>query len=143
MQERRRSAWQGRPAIVAAIPDWAGYTAGPTPAVVSLDILEMQAGGCQPLGVNANTLHALFTVYHPYLGSCSLNFVGPAPLPPVTVPVIPPDGDVFSGLAGLAIDISMLVPCAYVVFLNANLNLTNGDTGLYGTFQDFIAFCRR
>ena len=124
-------------------PDWAGYTAGPTPAVVSLDILEMQAGGCQPLGVNANTLHALFTVYHPYLGSCSLNFVGPAPLPPVTVPVIPPDGDVFSGLAGLAIDISMLVPCAYVVFLNANLNLTNGDTGLYGTFQDFIAFCRR
>jgi hypothetical protein len=124
-------------------PDWAGYVAGPTPPVVSLDILEMQAGGCQPLGVNANTLHALFTVYHPYLGSCSLNFVGPAPLPPVTIPVIPPDGDVFSGAAGLAIDISMLVPCAYVVFLNANLNLTNGDVTLYGTFQDFIAFCRR
>jgi hypothetical protein len=124
-------------------PDWAGYTAGPIPPVVSLDILEMQAGGCQPLGVNANTLHALFTVYHPYLGSCNLTFVGPAPLPPVTVPAIPADGDVFSGAAGLAIDISMLVPCAYVVFLNANLNLTNGDVALYGTFQDFIAFCRR
>jgi hypothetical protein len=123
-------------------PDWAGYTVVPPyPPVVSLDILELQAGGCLPL--NANTLHALFTVYHPYLGSTSLVFVGPAPLPPVTVPAIPADGDVFSGAAGLAIDISMLVPCAYVVFLNANLNLTNGDAALYGTFQDFIAFCRR
>jgi hypothetical protein len=139
-------------------PDWAGTTVGPVPIyppVVSLDILEMQAGGCQPLGVNVNTLHALFTVYHPYLASCSIDFVGPAPLPPTIalppppppppiVPVtIPADGDVYSGLGGLAIDISMLVPCAYVVQLNANLNLTNGDSVLYGTFQDFIAFCRR
>jgi hypothetical protein len=37
----------------------------------------------------------------------------------------------------------MLVPCAYVVFLNVNLNLTNGDVVLYGTFQDFVAFCRK
>jgi len=123
-------------------PDWAGST--PTlPPVVSLDILEMQAGGCTPLGVNANTLHALFTTYHPYLGSCSLDFVGPAPLPPTTTFTIPADGDVTSGTAGLAIDISMLVPCAYVVQLNANLNLTNGDAVLYGTFTDFIAFCRQ
>jgi hypothetical protein len=128
-------------------PDWAGSTVpAPPPAyppVVSLDILEMQAGGCQPLGVNANTIHLLFTVYHPYLGSCSVQFVGPAPLPAVPVLTIPADGDVVSGAAGATVDISMLVPCAYVVFLNANLNLTNGDSVLYGTFQDFIAFCRR
>ena len=123
-------------------PDWAGSTVT-LPPVVSLDLLELQGGGCLPLGGGDNTVHALFTVYHPYLGSTSLDFVGPAPLPPVTIPVIPPDGDVVSGAAGLAIDISMLVPCAYVVFLNANLNLTNGDSVLYGTFQDFIAFCKR
>jgi hypothetical protein len=56
---------------------------------------------------------------------------------------IPADGDVISGAAGLAVDISMLIPCAYVVFLNVNLNLTNGDVVLYGTFQDFVAFCRK
>ena len=122
-------------------PDWAGSTVT-LPPVVSLDIVEMQAGGCQPLGVNADTLHILYTTYHPYLGSYSVQFVGPAPLPAVTVPAIPADGDAYSGAAGLAVDISMLVPCAYVVFLNANLNLTNGDVVLYGTFQDFIAFCR-
>ena len=70
-------------------------------------------------------------------------FVGPAPLPTVTVPAIPVDGDAVSGAAGLSVDISMLVPCAYVVFLNVNLNLTNGDVVLYGTFQDFVAFCRK
>jgi hypothetical protein len=125
-------------------PDWAGSTVTPPyPPVVSLDIVEMQGGGCQPLGVNSNTLHVLFTAYHPYLGSCSVQFVGPAPLPALIVPAIPADGDVVSGTAGLAVDISMLVPCAYVVFLNVTLNLTNGDVVLYGTFQDFIAFCRK
>ncbi|HEY3626454.1 MAG TPA: hypothetical protein VGL00_09220, partial [Terracidiphilus sp.] len=123
-------------------PDWAGSTVTTVP-VVSLDIVEMQAGGCQPVGMNANTLHILFTAYHPYIGSVSATFVGPAPLPADTVPAIPADGDVISGAAGVAIDISMLKPCAYVVFLNVNLKLTNGDIVLYGTFQDFIAFCRR
>ena len=123
-------------------PDWAGSTPTTVP-VVSLDIVEMQAGGCQPLGVNSNTLHILFTAYHPYIGSVSVQFVGPAPLPGDTIPAIPADGDVISGAAGVAIDISMLQPCAYVVFLNVNLNLTNGDIVLYGTFQDFVAFCRK
>jgi len=123
-------------------PDWAGGIVSTVP-VVSLDIVEMQAGGCQPLGVNSDTLHILYTAYHPYMGSYSVVFVGPAPLPVVTVPAIPADGDAVSGAAGLAVDISMLVPCAYVVFLNVNLNLTNGDVVLYGTFQDFVAFCRK
>jgi hypothetical protein len=124
-------------------PDWAGGVVTTVP-VVSLDIVEMQAGGCQPLGSSgANNLHLLYTAYHPYIGSVSLQFVGPAPLPTVPVPVIPADGDVVSGTAGVLVDISMLIPCAYVVFLNVNLNLTNGDYVLYGTFQDFVAFCRR
>jgi len=123
-------------------PDWAGSTPTTVP-VVSLYIVEMQAGGCQPLGVNSNTLHVLFTAYHPYIGSVSVQFVGPAPLPAYTIPAIPVDGDVISGTAGVAIDISALRPCAYVVFLNVNLNLTNGDVVLYGTFQDFVAFCRK
>jgi hypothetical protein len=123
-------------------PDWAGAIVSTVP-VVSLDIVEMQGGGCQPLGVNSDTLHILYTAYHPYLGSYSVVFVGPAPLPTVTVSPIPVNGDAVSSAAGLAVDITMLVPCAYVVFLNVNLNLTNGDAVLYGTFQDFVAFCRK
>ncbi|HWG21053.1 MAG TPA: hypothetical protein VG225_11045 [Terracidiphilus sp.] len=124
-------------------PDWAGGVVTTIP-VVSLDIVEMQAGGCQPLGSTGNnTLHLLYTAYHPYIGSVSLQFVGPAPLPTVPVPAIPADGDVVSGAAGVSVDISMLIPCAYVVFLNVNLNLTNGDVVLGGTYQDFVAFCRR
>lgn len=123
-------------------PDWAGSTVTTVP-VVSIDIVEMQAGGCTPVGMNSNTLHILYTAYHPYMGDVSVHFVGPAPLPADTVPAIPADGDVFSGAAGVAVDISMLKPCAYVVFLNVDLRLTNGDVVLYGTFQDFIAFCRR
>ncbi|HEY2859733.1 MAG TPA: hypothetical protein VGJ21_15035 [Terracidiphilus sp.] len=124
-------------------PDWAGGVVT-TPPVVSLDIVEMQGGGCQPLGSTGNnTLHLLYTAYHPYIGSVSLQFVGPSPLPVVPVPAIPADGDVVSVAGGLLVDISMLIPCAYVVFLNVNLNLTNGDSVLYGTFQDFVAFCRR
>jgi hypothetical protein len=124
-------------------PDWAGSTPTTIP-VVSLDIVEMQAGGCKPLGaMGSNTLHVLYTAYHPYVGSVSLQIVGPAPLPVLPALVIPADGDVVSGAAGLAVDISMLIPCAYVVFLNVNLNLTNGDSVLYGTFQDFVAFCRK
>jgi hypothetical protein len=124
-------------------PDWAGSTVT-TPPVVSLDILEMQGGGCTALGsTGSNTLHLLYTAYHPYIGSASLQFVGPSPLPSIPALTIPVDGDVVSGAAGLAVDISMLIPCAYVVFLNVNLNLTNGDVVLYGTFQDFVAFCRK
>jgi hypothetical protein len=124
-------------------PDWAGSTPTTVP-VVSLDIMEMQGGGCQPLGATgSNTLHLLYTAYHPYVGSVSLQIVGPSPLPVLPALAIPADGDVVSGAAGLAVDISMLIPCAYVVFLNVNLNLTNGDSVLYGTFQDFVAFCRK
>jgi hypothetical protein len=124
-------------------PDWAGSTVDTVP-VVSLDIMEMQSGGCKGLGgMGSNTLHLLYTAYHPYIGSTSLEFVGPAPLPVIPALTIPADGDVISGAAGLAVDISMLIPCAYVVFLNVNLNLTNGDVVLYGTFQDFVAFCRK
>ena len=122
-------------------PDWAGSTITTIP-VVSLDILELQSASCQPVDGNVNTLHLLFTAYHPYVGSVSVSFSGPSPLPADTIPAIPADGDVVSGAAGVAVDISMLQPCAYVVFLNVNLNLTNGDVVLYGTFQDFIAFCR-
>ena len=33
------------------------------------------------------------------------------------------------------------MPCAYVVQLHSNLNLTSGDGALGGTYADFIAFC--
>jgi hypothetical protein len=124
-------------------PDWAGSTPTSVP-VVSLDIVEMQAGGCSPLGgTGANTIHVLCTAYHPYIGSAWLTIVGPTPLPVMPALTILADGDAVSGAAGLAVDITNLIPCAYVVFLNVTLNLTNGDSALYGTIQDFMAFCRK
>jgi hypothetical protein len=38
-------------------------------------------------------------------------------------------------------DMSNLPKCAYILWLNATLNLTNGTTGVNGTFSDYMAFC--
>jgi hypothetical protein len=40
-------------------------------------------------------------------------------------------------------DMSNLPKCAYILLLNATLNLTNGTGGLYGTFTDYLAFCTK
>ena len=121
-------------------PDWAG---SPPPVttipVLSLDIAELIAGGgCNPL---SNKLHALFTAYHPYLATLNLFLEGPAPLPPVINPVISADGEADSPGGGQLIDISGLKPCAYILWLTATLDLTDGYVQKFGTFDDHIAFC--
>ena len=125
--------------------DWAGYTVTPPSTdsipVLSLDIAELIGGGCAPL---SKTIHALFTAYHPYLGSCSVYLEGPGIPPPAAVtPAISADGQAVSPAGGQPFDISTLGPCAYIVWISATLRLTAGYGALYGTFYDHLAFCIR
>lgn len=120
-------------------PDWAGYVTNPF-AVAMVDIVELLAGGCSPIG---NNLHALCTAYHPALGSVTLSIEGNPPLPPESPMVFSPSGEeVASTPAGFAFTASGLKPCAYILHMSATVLLTSG----YGlrsdaTLYDHIAFC--
>jgi hypothetical protein len=182
-------------------------------------------GGCTRLD---DTIHVLYTAYHPYLGTCEVFLQGPGvatmTIPPggaINLPVQPNQGQVVgtgngsttiftgtltapvlpgsvlvnarvvtgtdnalgaisgagissgtinyatgaisvtystapvsgvqvlvdyntnvsSGPAGVSFDMTGLQPCAYLLWLQATLNLTDGCGGLYGTFSDLIPFC--
>jgi hypothetical protein len=122
-------------------PDWAGSPPPITSVpVLSLDIVELiTGGGCNPLSTD---LHALFTAYHPYLATCQVYIEGPLPVPPAVNPPISADGEADSPIGGQAFNISGLKPCAYILWLTATLNLTDGYVQVYGTFNDHIAFCK-
>jgi hypothetical protein len=126
-----------------------------TRSVCSLDIAEMLgpiATGCDPLH---DHVHALYTCYHPYVGSVVGWLQGPgiptglgippSPLPPAPFSFAPgiAAGEAASGSAGHDIDISSLKPCAYILWLSATVRLTQGD-GLIpdATDWDLIAFCK-
>lgn len=123
-------------------PNWAGSTPT-TRAVVSLDILEL-AGSAPGAGCGKlqNHLHALYTVYHPFVGSAEVYFEGNPPLP-AALPLVPAGGEAVSGTAGHDFDISPLPPCAYVLWLKATLNLTSGWGQIPNpTTWDHVAFCK-
>ena len=123
-------------------PNWAASTPN-VRSVVSLDILELtgpSAGaGCGKL---TNHVHALFTVYHPFLGSARVYFEGNSPLPS-ELPLTIVGGESASGSGGHDFDISALAPCAYVLWLEATVNLTSGYGRISNaTIWDHIAFCK-
>jgi hypothetical protein len=123
-------------------PEWAG---GPVTAhsVVSLDIAELTAPGATGCDEIQDHLHALFTAYNPYLGDVQVYFEGNPPLPAaVNPPVV--GGEAASGAAGHDFDTSALLPCAFIIWLQATAQLTSGY-GLIGgaTIWDHIAFCKR
>ncbi|HHT9120506.1 MAG TPA: hypothetical protein ACFYD3_08210 [Candidatus Hypogeohydataceae bacterium YC41] len=121
-------------------PNWAGGVTTQR-AVVLLDILELTSpgAGCNKL---QNHVHALYTVYHPFLGSARVYFEGNPPLPP-DLPLVPVGGEAASGGAGHDFDITALKPCAYILWLEATLNLTSGWGQISGaTIWDHIAFCK-
>lgn len=121
-------------------PGWAPST--PThPPVCMLDIKEMvvSGSGCGTMG---DDLHALFTAYHPYAEQVTLYFEGNSPLPAAYSPTLTA-GEAASGNAGYNFDISALGPCAYILWLRIELNLTQG----WGRIPDYrywdhIAFCK-
>jgi uncharacterized protein (UPF0371 family) len=109
--------------------------------VVSLDILELAAPGAG-CGKLTDELHALYTVYHPFVGSARVYFEG-NPVLPADLPLALVDGESASGVAGVLIDISSLQPCAYILWLQATLNLTSGWGQIpHPTIWDHIAFCK-
>ncbi len=76
-------------------PNWAGNT--PTlKAVVMLDITELAGGGAGCMKLTTD-LHALYTVYHPFMGDVSVYFEGNPPLPAASS-LVPVAGEVVSGL---------------------------------------------
>ena len=122
-------------------PEWAGGGVSGR-SVVSLDIAEMiapGATGCDKLDAH---LHALYTCYHPYLGSAEVYFEGNPVLPASIFPAVA-GGEAASGGVGHDFDISGLEPCAYILWLQATVLLTSGY-GLIGdaTTWDHIAFCK-
>lgn len=120
----RHSEWDGGP-----------FT---TRSVCSLDIAEMIAPGAGGCDGQDDHVHALYTCYHPYLGSVLLWLQGPGiptglgippvPVPPAPFSFVPPvavDAAV-SGAVGHDFDLSTLKPCAYVLWMSATVNLTQG-----------------
>lgn len=122
-------------------PSWAGSIANSS-AVVSLDIAELVGPGAAGCGKLDTELHALYTVYHPFVGNARIYFEGNPPLPAATALSLVA-GEAVSPAGGLLIDISAQAPCAYVLWLEATLNLTSGWGRIaHATTWDHIAFCK-
>ncbi len=80
-------------------PNWGGFT-DTERAVVLIDAKELAVtgGGC---GKITTDVHALFTSYHPFLGSATVYIEGPTPPPPLPPAVNPADlGGWRDGLTG-------------------------------------------
>jgi len=115
----------------------------PRLGVVSLNIAELMGGapgaGCQHLNTD---LHALYTAYHPFAASGSIYFEGPPVLPASIALAFAADGESVSPAGGHFFDISALQPCAYILWMQVNFNLTDGWT-FFGTVDwDHLAFCK-
>lgn len=121
-------------------PSWAGSTPT-TRGVVSLDIKELSAPGAG-CGKLTNELHALFTAYHPFMDSARVYFEG-NPVLPADLPLVFAAGEAASGAAGHLFNTTGLQPCAYILWLEATLNLTSGWGRISdATTWDHIAFCK-
>ncbi|HEY5155930.1 MAG TPA: hypothetical protein VIJ47_14415, partial [Acidimicrobiales bacterium] len=120
-------------------PYWAG---GPTTStgMASLGIGEMVAsGGCAEMG---NTVHVLYTSYHPYSGQPSVYLDGNPILPPPLTPAVV-NGMAVSAPGGDVVDITLLAKCAYILWLEVPLRLTGGYGSIGAHVQDHIAFCKQ
>jgi hypothetical protein len=119
-------------------PYWAGSDVTTT-GVASLGIAEMAtSGGCAELG---DTIHVLYTAYHPYVGQPTITFDGNPILPAAISPSVV-GGEAVSQPGGDLVDISLLAKCAYILWLSVPLRLTGGYGWLGLVVQDHIAFCK-
>jgi hypothetical protein len=120
-------------------PEWAGGVLPPgQPAVVMLDIAELQSAGCAGI---TDSLTVLFTASHPNLGGVSIDMIGDAAgTLTFNLPTVPHTGNWY-GTAINNFSLTGLEPCAYLVTLSASLLLTTGDTDFPNPIQDQFAFC--
>ena len=93
-----------------------------------------------------NDLHAQFTAYHPFAGGGVLYFEGPiVALPTAGAPFVltlTADGEAASGLAGHFFNLGPEQPCAYILWMRVDFNLTNGWTFFGTSIWDHLAFCK-
>jgi len=123
--------------------DWGGFT-DTRRCVCLVDIKELLGVGAGCSAIH-NHMHALFTAYHPFLGSAEVSIEGPHP-PPLPAPVNPPisaDGQAVSPAGGQDFDLTGKPDCAYILSLNVTLNLTWGYGAFLGTIEDHLAFCKK
>lgn len=134
--------------------EWDGGTFT-TRSVCSLDIAEMIAPGSTGCDKQRDHVHALYSCYHPYLDSVLLWLQGPgiptglgippSPVPPAPfsfAPAVAVD-EAASGPVGHDFDLSALRPCAYILWMSATVNLTEGWGRIPdATEWDMIAFCK-
>ena len=122
-------------------PSWAGFI-DTRPAVVLVDVAELAipGAGCSKV---SNHVHALFTAYHPFLGSVSVYIEGPTP-PPLPAGILPAivAGEAVSPAVGHDFNITAQPNCAYILWLKVSLNLTHGYGAISSPSEDHIAFCK-
>ena len=124
-------------------PNWGGFTDNER-AVVLIDAKELavSGGGC---GKITTDVHALFTSYHPFLGSAQVYIEGPTPppaLPPAVNPPISADGETVSPAGGQDFNLAPNPDCAYILWIKVTLNLTYGYGAFLPDFYDHVAFCK-
>jgi hypothetical protein len=123
-------------------PSWAGGDVN-LYAVVMLELEEttLTGAGCNKV---TNQITAHYSVVHPVVDNIQIYFEGNGALPaPFTINPVPPPATEAVGTTLPLFDISVLEPCAYIVWLEATFRLTSG----YGrisdaTISDHIAFCK-
>jgi hypothetical protein len=122
--------------------EWAGGDVT-TKTFCSLDIGEFLGPGATGCDKLSNTLHAFFSTYHPYLDSVTVSFEGQGVPPPAAFNPAIAGGQATSPAGGKVYNITALQPCAYILWLSATVNLTQG-WGLIpdATDTDHIAFCK-
>lgn len=114
-------------------------SAGPDElGIACLDLQELIGGGCNKI---LNEIHVKYTAANPNLGNVSLSFTGQGATNNFDPIVFPSPGEEAFGTASYLGDFSLLKPCAYEIRLNAELNLTNGETQHQGIW-DRVLFCR-
>ncbi len=123
-------------------PNWAGFT-NTERCVVLIDAAELAVagGGCGKITAH---IHALFTAYHPFLGSAQVYLEGPTPppLPAAVNPPISPDGEADSPAGGQDFNLTANKDCAYILWIQLTLNLTRGYGTFLSGFYDHVAFCK-
>ena len=128
-------------------PNWAGgevVTAG----VVSLNVAETLLGIAGNCGKVNDEVHTTFTVYHPFIRQASVSFEGPVPVAGAVV-ALDADGHAVSpdvpdpGIDGQPFDLTGKPNCAYVAWLSALLDLSDGDGRIADPhISDHVAFCK-
>lgn len=127
---------------------WAPNKVPQPEGVASLDLAELSSGGCSKI---TTTLNAKYTAACPNLGNVTLIMKGPG-IPAINQQVFGPvthsspgeeaHGTLpFIGVPSGPAKVKDLLPCAYIVRLNVDLKMTNGEVQHHDLWDE-VAFCK-